>query len=270
MVERRRRSAPPFAPVPALAMTEPRRLRFLPYLLEFLVVVLGVTVSFGLDGWRHDRQQAKLHEQDVRSLLQDLARDEERLEQVAAHIDQGEVALGRVLTITNAFRTGELDYEGFTSQLMALETPYRYSTFYMNNSTYKSLLSNGRLQLFPEPINKNLRDYYEYVSKRLEDNNDLVDRITLRYYNEDHPWVNYRHGAEALQEQGLEAGAAEGAAAYFQGPGIREHYGQLSFLHGTLALYDRVLIHGGQVELYRQLRDELEGIVQGYASGVGR
>jgi len=75
--------------------------------------------------------------------------------------------------------------------------------------------------------------------------------------------VNYRHGAEALQEQGLEAGAAEGAAADFQGQGIREHYGQLSFLHGTLALYDRVLIHGGQVELYRQLRDELEGIVQG-------
>ena len=40
------------------------RLRGLPDLLEFLVFALGVTVSFGLDGWRHDRQQAKLHVQE--------------------------------------------------------------------------------------------------------------------------------------------------------------------------------------------------------------
>ena len=62
MVERARRNAPPLAPIPVPARTESRRHRILPYLLEFVVVVLGVTGSFGLDGWRHDRQQARRHD----------------------------------------------------------------------------------------------------------------------------------------------------------------------------------------------------------------
>ena len=41
-------------------MPEQRRTRCLSYLFEFLVVVLGVTVSFGLDSWRQSRQQAAL------------------------------------------------------------------------------------------------------------------------------------------------------------------------------------------------------------------
>ena len=54
----------------------------------------------------------------------------------------------------------------------------------MNNSTYKSLLSNGASSSSPRRSTPSW-DYYEYVSKRVEDNNDIVDEITLRYYNED-------------------------------------------------------------------------------------
>ena len=56
----------------------------------------------------------------------------------------------------------------------------------MNNSTYKSLLQNGRLHDFPSEIKKNVKDYYEYVSKRVEDNNRLVDNQTASYYNTSH------------------------------------------------------------------------------------
>jgi len=242
-------------------MTESRRHRFLPYLLEFVVVVLGVTVSFGLDGWRSWR-----HEQDVRSLLADLARDADRLSDVKGFIEEGEVALARILRITEAQRRGTLPFPEFAAQLVELGTPYRYGTFFMNNSTYKSLLSNGRLQLFPEEINTKLRDYYEYVSKRVEDNNDIVDEITLRYYNEDHPWVNYKHGAEALADLDIAHEPSYGIDSYFSGPGVQEHYSQLSFLHGTLSVYDRVVTHGGQVRYYEGLRGELAGIIEAYAA----
>lgn len=266
MLERARRNAPPLAPISVLAMTESRRHRFLPYLFEFIVVVLGVTVSFGLDGWRNDRQQARRHEQDVRALLADLARDADRLGEVEAFIEEGEAALSKILRITEAHRRGTMAFPDFAAQLAELGTPYRYGTFFMNNSTYKSLLSNGRLQLFPEAINTKLRDYYEYVSKRVEDNNDIVDEITLRYYNEDHPWVNYKHGAEALADLDIAHEVSGEIDSYFSGPGVREHYSQLSFLHGTLSVYDRVVTHGGQVQSYEGLRAELAGVIEAYAA----
>jgi hypothetical protein len=248
-------------------MPEQRQTRLLTYLFEFLVVVLGVTVSFGLDSWRQARQQATLHLQDVQSLLEDLARDQERIAKVQDHIEHGEAAFLRILEITDKQRRGQMDYGDFVTELKKLKTPYRYSTFFMNNATYKSLLTSGRLQLFPEAINKKLRDYYEYVSKRVDDNNEIVDQTTLRYYNHDHPWVNYVHGAEALNEvsRGHEVTAL--AADYFAGPGVREHYTKLSFLHGTMSVYDRILIHGMQATLFEQMRAELEAVIVGYAGG---
>ena len=115
MLERARRNAPPLAPISVLAMTESRRHRFLPYLFEFIVVVLGVTVSFGLDGWRNDRQQARRHEQDVRALLADLARDADRLGEVEAFIEKGEAALSKILRITEAHRRGTMAFPDFAA-----------------------------------------------------------------------------------------------------------------------------------------------------------
>ena len=254
-------------------MSKQTRDRFLPYVFDFLVVVLGVTVSFGLDSWRTDRQQAQLHAQDIRSLLEDLERDQERIQEVEEHIKLGQESFDKILRITNKHRRGEMEYADFAAQLMELGTPYVYLTFYMNNSTYKSLLSNGRLQLFPESISKKLRDYYEYVSKRVEDNNDIVDQVTLRYYNEDHPWVNYKQGVETMLEIGVAEKVAENAAEdmedYFHTPGVREHYSQLSFLHGTLSVHNQAIgIHSMQVEIYTRLRDELEDIIKRYDDGA--
>ena len=246
-------------------MPEQRRTRFLSYLFEFLVVVLGVTVSFGLDSWRQSRQQAALHGQDVQSLLEDLSRDQERIAEVQAHIEQGEAAVRRILEVTNMQRRGQMNYDDFVAELKKLKTPYRYSTFFMNNATYKSLLTSGRLQLFPEAINKKLRDYYEYVSKRVDDNNEIVDRTALRYYNQDHPWVNFVHGAEALGKVDRDREVTALANNYFAEPAVREHYTKLSFLHGTLSVYDRILTHGMQAALFEQMRAELQAVIAGYA-----
>ncbi|MCH2101607.1 MAG: hypothetical protein MK209_06765 [Planctomycetes bacterium] len=183
------------------------------------------------------------------------------------HISEGKIAMAKILRQTESFRNENLTYEVFSAELESIGTPYRYSTFYMNNSTYKSLLSNGRLQLFPESVNKKLRDYYEYVSKRVEDNNDIVDAVSLRYYSEHHPWVNYLHGVAALKDIDINEIVAGDPWTYFDGPGVREHYSDLSFLHATLAMLDRVLIHGMQVGLYKSLRNDLEEIIATYAAG---
>lgn len=52
----------------------------------------------------------------------------------------------------------------------------------------------------------------------------------------------------------------------FSAPGVQEHDSQLSFLHGTLSAYDRVVTHGGQVRYYEGLRGELAGIIEAHAA----
>ena len=52
----------------------------------------------------------------------------------------------------------------------------------------------------------------------------------------------------------------------FSGPGVQEHDSQLSFLHGTLSVYDRVVTQGGQVRYYEGLRGELAGIIEAHAA----
>ena len=72
-----------------------------------------------------------------------------------------------------------------------------------------------------------------------------------------------------LRQRSRDVGRAEAVAAsaegYFSSPGVREHYTQLSFLHGTLSVYDRVLVHNGQVEFYEQLRSDLAQTLTDYA-----
>ena len=58
----------------------------------------------------------------------------------------------------------------------------------MTDATYKSLISNGRINLFPQDIHSMMNKYYEAIAKRVYDNNQIVDDIALRYYNYYHPF----------------------------------------------------------------------------------
>ena len=229
---------------------------FRTHLVEFVVVVLGITVSFSLDGWRQDRITSELHLSEIRSLLEDLEQDKERLSSVSDMIEEGDSSVRLILNDILAYRENELSYSELALTLQDVGTPYQYGTFFMNTSTYTSLVATGRLQLFPEHINRKLRDYYEYVSKRVDDNNELVDRITLAYYNEYHPWVNFQSlGKEdTLHDDGI-------PHSFFRDPAIKRLYSDVSFLTATLALQDRIRIDSGQVAQYERLRDELEALL---------
>ena len=218
-----------------------------------MIVVLGISVSFSLDGWRQDRIISAQHQSEIRSLLEDLEQDRERLAMVSERIADGERNTRRILDDVLAYRSQKISYQELSATVEEVGLPYEYITFFMNASTYKSLVSTGRLQLFPEEINRKLRDYYEFVSKRVEDNNGLVDRITLAYYDEHHPWVNYHY----IFEPG-EVTNPGSPHPFFLDDQIREQYTDVTFLNSTMALLARILIHRMQVDDYEVLRSDLE------------
>lgn len=228
------------------------------YFLEFVVVFLGVTISFWLSQWNEERKTAALHKEDVVSLLEDLDRDRIRLEYVFESAERGKSRSRRALAVTEAYRRGELGYGAFADSLIDIGYLYGYGTFFMNSATYKSLLGSDRMQEFPHDINKQVRDYYEYVSKRVEDNNDIVDAIALRYYNEYHPFcLIINGGAEPLSQ--------EASRRFFADADTQSHYSSLGFYHQTIALHDRTGVHMDQVEQYQEIRDALEQMLLNYA-----
>lgn len=151
-----------------------------------------------------------------------------------------------------------MGYGAFADSLIDIGYLYGYGTFFMNSATYKSLLGSDRMQEFPHDINKQVRDYYEYVSKRVEDNNDIVDAIALRYYNEYHPFcLIINGGAEPLSQ--------EASRRFFADDDTQSHYSSLGFYHQTIALHDRTGVHMDQVEQYQEIRDALEQMLLNYA-----
>lgn len=227
------------------------------YFIEFLVVFLGVTISFWLSEWNEGRKTEELHKEDVVSLLEDLARDRLRLEAVYSSAEGGAARTRRVIDATEAFRYDGMGYREFSDSLISIGYLYGYSTFFMNSSTYKSLISSARIQEFPHEINKRIRDYYEYVSKRVEDNNDIVDAIALRYYNEFHPFcmlVNKDGRDRAVEDR-----------AFFDDAENAAHYTAVPFYHQTIALYDRTEVHKNQIVQYQSIRDSLDDQLRSYA-----
>ena len=60
------------------------------YFLDFLVVFLGISVSFWMNEWNSDRKNDRLHHIDIHALLVDLDHDYQSLNRVHDHILEGD------------------------------------------------------------------------------------------------------------------------------------------------------------------------------------
>ena len=230
------------------------------YSLEFLVVVFGITVSFWLNEWSQDRREMEFHHKDTVDLLADLSVDRERLTFIAQTIEDGDKNMSRILRSHNRLQDGSVTYETFVDTLIAVGDPYGFPSFFMNRGTYKSLIGNGRLQHFPVRLEKQIKDYYEYVSKRVEDNNAIVDGICIKYYQEHHIMTQMR----PLDGDNRPEKVKQDHREFLLRPQIRADYESMEFFKATVGMRSRIFSSRYQIALYREMRDELDSAVRGY------
>lgn len=228
---------------------------FIKYSLEFFIVVLGISVSFWLSEWNEDRKRVLYNIEDTFDLLEDLRHDEERLEIIVKQIKVGMIKTQRLLVSVELYRDNILNYRALSDSLVDIGYVYEYGTFFMNNSTYKSLLQNGRLHDFPSEIEKNVKDYYEYVSKRVEDNNRLVDDLTANYYNRHHPLCL------RSQIKELPISQAEMRQLYDK-EDMRENYTSINFYKASMSLRSRINMHRAQVQQYMEMRNNIDSLLR--------
>ena len=147
---------------------------------ELLVVIIGISIAFALEGWSGDRKQKRLETNYLNSLKADLVKDKEDLQ---AAIDSTRILLGHV---------GEMF--GFIYQNSPAESYRRHHItssylppyFYPQNGTYVSLNNSGDISVVQSfELKAALSDLYNVQYREVEqlDNvvRNLVDNMIQPY-----------------------------------------------------------------------------------------
>ena len=233
------------------------------YSLEFVVVVLGITVSFWLSEWNSLRSALEHQVKDAKDLLQDLESDEARLIEVGTAAEIGTDRTLRILQNHRRLASGETTYPTFVDSLVDIGFAYSYITFFMNDGTYKTLLNNGRLQNFPTELEESIKEYYEYVSKRASDNNMMIDNLSLNYFVKHHPMCMVK-GDELLSHKGEKSDWPSSARDVMHRPRRRAHYQSDDFYVQTMAYRNRIIFHQSLIERYEAIRNKVEEELRSY------
>jgi hypothetical protein len=234
--------------------------------LEFVVVVVGISVSFWVNEWSDEREAIRQRTTDASELLDDLNIDGTRIDKVLGAIQQGKHNTSRIMRNHRLMREGVLDYAAFADSLYTIGYAYRPATFFMNDGTYKSLINNARLQGFSSEHQRDIKGYYEYVFKRVDDHNELVDDIGFNYPIDHHPMTLLTEEDYFGESNGKDLCKRSTAIAYLMIPEVRRSYEDIRFYNATIALRNRVFVHENQIALFNDMRqalmDKLEALTQ--------
>lgn len=124
-------------------------------LIDILVVVLGITIAFGLNNWNEHRQNAKLEQKYLKSLREDLVKDSVNLQGGFIYMDKISFSINRI------FRLGEnKDSDSISYYFQALGDDYLI--FRPEDYTYDALRQTGDINIIQrDTIVKTLSQLYD-------------------------------------------------------------------------------------------------------------
>ncbi len=154
-------------------------------LIDILVVVLGITIAFALNNWRENRQNAKLEQQYLRNLKEDLVKDSVGLDYSISHADEIFFSIERIQRLAGQSSNADSIYVylgaiGDDNLLIFKPEDYSYST----------MQQTGNITLIEtDSIRRNLSQLYD-TYELLEMQTDFAfkyqfDRLFTYYYNYD-------------------------------------------------------------------------------------
>jgi len=236
------------------------------YSFEFVVIVIGISFSFWIDEWNMSRTNKVQHLEDLKAVLNDLENDSIMFSNIQNQLNAGKTKINILLKDIDLYETNSIDYDEFSSRIINKGFLYNNDTFFMTDASFKSLISNSRINFFPEEIHSLMNKYYESVLKRVNDNNHMVDDITLKYYHDYHPFTMYY--VNSLIDIGMSEKDARASLPsqineklkfkyknYFNKPEIKKNYTSTFFLIRTSNLKNRIYKYDTQINTFRRQRD---------------
>lgn len=146
------------------------------YLLELLVVIIGVTIAFGLNNWREGSKQDDLEELYLQSLQNDLAQDAAML---ADWKDRQEATIARIGQLIAMKTSGRVVEDSLSACFRAMN----YSlAFVPTSSTFRSMESSGNLSIISDfEMRKALTTYYEIYCPSLAQMDMAYEKHTAQF-----------------------------------------------------------------------------------------
>ena len=246
------------------------------YSFEFIVIVIGISFSFWIDEWNKDNTNKVQHVEDLKAVLNDLKNDSIMFDRVQSSLDDGKINTDRLLSHIESYNNGQISYNSYADSIIDTGFLYGYSTFFMTSATFESLISNGRIILFPEKIHTEMNNYYEAISKRIIDNNHILDNISLDYYNNHHPFSmyyanitgGYNNYSTYFETRSTNNDQLIRFRKYFRNKEIKKKYNSIEFLINTSNLRNRIQVYDRQIKSFRNQRDLIARSVKLYLNSI--
>lgn len=167
------------------------------HFIELLVVIIGISIAFALEGWSDNRKNRELEVNYLQSLKTDLLKDKADMKAV---LDSSDVLL-RYMNETFQYLFSQSDIRMFKRH--HITSSYTAPYFYPKNGTYLSMVNSGDLNLIKDfDIKSDLADLYDvqYAEVERVDGiiNNLVDNMVYPFMIENVRFSSMRDGVEDI------------------------------------------------------------------------
>ena len=159
------------------------------FAFEFLMIAIAVFVgSLGEYFLDHRIIEERLHNGLV-SMRDDLDTDLRNLDRIIARCDSDIAFLLRTRQAAVDYQTGKLSGSDYLRRIVDdLPNVYIYHTFFMDRTSFTNLSSAGLMNVEDSAeLRATISEYYEVYGKRLNDNNALLDKEAIAYYERSFP-----------------------------------------------------------------------------------
>lgn len=146
------------------------------YLIEILVIILGISITLALEEWRDSSKENRLEQIYLKNLLTDVELDLQSLKYTSAStqklLDQGNEILSYIRTPANKGIS-------FNQLNAAIRNILARPNFISNDATFSDLKSSGHLHLLEDIQLKNRLFAYYSQTQNIKDIQDAEQQATI-------------------------------------------------------------------------------------------
>lgn len=99
------------------------------YSLEFIVIVVGISVTFWIDEWNRNRLEEIQHIKDIESIIDDLENDSLVIDRVNISLDSGKIKTEKLIVLIEDNFNSKLNYKNYYNKIIDIGYLWTYQTF---------------------------------------------------------------------------------------------------------------------------------------------
>ena len=147
--------------------------------IEFLAVLLGITISLWVEDWRENRDVQLRIVEDYVNIQEEIKSDIINIDNIIGLVKKQILHLEKLIKYSK--KEIKFDYNDITANLKEITSP----TFFGTQTGYNASVSSGRLNSSQNmSISNEISLLYEHYYKRLNANSDIWDDRMLKFKGE--------------------------------------------------------------------------------------